>query len=126
MEAVINGSTLRVLLPTNDVVLVHLTGVQCPPIKKGDEDSVQPAFAKEAKHFTESRILQRDVSFLIEGIDKFQNLYGTILIGKNVTFQEELLSKGFSKVVNWNAASSKFVTQFRAAERFIFLFQKYN
>ena len=34
-------------------------------------------FAREAKHFTETRALHRDATLILEGEDKYHNLYAT-------------------------------------------------
>ena len=47
---------------------------------KQDEEGKQVAelFAEEAKFFTESRLLQRDVKIILEGVSN-QNLLGTVI-----------------------------------------------
>lgn len=47
---------------------------------KTDESGQQVAepFAEECKYFTESRLLQRDVQIVLEGVSN-QNLLGTVL-----------------------------------------------
>lgn len=44
---------------------------------EGTEQVAEP-FAEEAKFFTESRLLQRDVKIILEGVSN-QNLLGTVL-----------------------------------------------
>eukprot|EP00640_Fibrocapsa_japonica_P000834 CAMPEP_0113935162 /NCGR_PEP_ID=MMETSP1339-20121228/2371_1 /TAXON_ID=94617 /ORGANISM="Fibrocapsa japonica" /LENGTH=728 /DNA_ID=CAMNT_0000937219 /DNA_START=1 /DNA_END=2187 /DNA_ORIENTATION=- /assembly_acc=CAM_ASM_000762 len=75
-------------------------------------------FALEAKHFSEVRLLNREVDLLLEGLDKYGNFYGTVLhpMG-NVSV--ELLKHGLGRMVDW---SSEFcardrATAMRAAER---------
>jgi len=152
VEQVLNGSSLRVLLPTHEVVIMNMTGIQAPSFKmetvnekeknkKGKEkvaspeeegESVKPKsaqrvevaqpFAKEARYYTEMRLLNREVTVLFEGVDKFNNLFGTIIISEDekskdpVTYQEELLLKGLAKLVEFSAAHSKYLPRFRAAE----------
>ena len=41
-------------------------------------DGEPDAYAEEAKYFTESRLLQREVQVILEGVSN-QNLLGTIL-----------------------------------------------
>ena len=52
---------------------------QCPMFKT-DESGQQVAepYAEECKYFTESRLLQRDVQIVLEGVSN-QNLLGTVL-----------------------------------------------
>jgi len=73
--------------------------------------------AKQAKHFTEQQLLHRDVSLILEGVDKFENLFGTIILENNKCFQEELLSKGFATIAEWNVGNSKFTSNMRKAEQ---------
>nr|KAJ0216967.1 hypothetical protein LSAT_V11C300140960 [Lactuca sativa] len=35
-------------------------------------------FGREAKHFTEIHVLNRDVWIVLEGVDKFSNLIGSV------------------------------------------------
>ncbi|KAL9682194.1 hypothetical protein QQ045_013987 [Rhodiola kirilowii] len=42
-----------------------------------NEVSPEP-FGREAKHFTELRVLNRDVRIVLEGVDKFSNLIGSV------------------------------------------------
>jgi staphylococcal nuclease domain-containing protein 1 len=132
VEYVMNGSSLRVQLPTGEMVVLQLTGVQCPGLKGVEEKSqsdsgkkkieIGQQWSKEARHYTELRILHRDVTVLFEGVDKGESLLGTILISNNensdepVTFQEELLLKGFARVAEWSAPRTKYVNRLRKAE----------
>ncbi|KAG9152437.1 hypothetical protein Leryth_015833 [Lithospermum erythrorhizon] len=43
----------------------------------GNEISPDP-FGREAKHYTEVRVLNRDVRIVLEGVDKFSNLIGSV------------------------------------------------
>ncbi|KAK7494862.1 hypothetical protein BaRGS_00013989, partial [Batillaria attramentaria] len=75
IEHVRDGCTVRAfLLPSFDYVTIMLSGV------KTDDEGKQVAdpFAEECKFFTESRLLQRDVKIILEGVSN-QNLLGTIL-----------------------------------------------
>jgi len=72
---------------------------------------------KEAKYFTELSLLHRDVSLVLEGVDKFENLFGSIVLENNKCFQEELLSKGYATIAEWNVGNSKFSTVMRKAEQ---------
>lgn len=52
---------------------------QCPTFKReADATEVPEPFAAEAKFFTESRLLQRDVQIVLESCHN-QNILGTIL-----------------------------------------------
>lgn len=52
---------------------------QCPMNKQDAEGKQVPEpFMEEAKFFTESRLLQKDVKIILEGVSN-QNLLGTVM-----------------------------------------------
>jgi len=130
VEYVMNGSSMRVLLPTNEMVVVHLTGIQCPSIKieekktgdKVERVEVGSMWSKEARHYTEVRVLHREVTMLFEGTDNNESLFGSILMGTNenseepLIYQEELLQRGLASIAEWNVARSKYTSRLRKAE----------
>ncbi|KAJ0973495.1 hypothetical protein J5N97_021454 [Dioscorea zingiberensis] len=64
------------------------------------------AFAREAKHFTEIRVLHRDVRIVLEGVDKFSNLIGSVYYPDGDTAKDlavELIENGLAKYVEWSA-----------------------
>uniref|UniRef100_A0A8C3L986 Staphylococcal nuclease and tudor domain containing 1 n=1 Tax=Chrysolophus pictus TaxID=9089 RepID=A0A8C3L986_CHRPC len=80
IEHVRDGSVVRaLLLPDYYLVTVMLSGIKCPTFKReADATEVPEPFAAEAKFFTESRLLQRDVQIVLESCHN-QNILGTIL-----------------------------------------------
>jgi len=64
---------------------VQICGVQCPALgRRGAPDSEAEAvppqpFATEAKHFTESSVLNREVRVVLQGVDKHDNLIASVL-----------------------------------------------
>ncbi|MQL77969.1 hypothetical protein Taro_010395 [Colocasia esculenta] len=54
-----------------------LTSAQRLAASASTEISPDP-FGREAKHFTEIRVLNRDVRIVLEGVDKFSNLIGSV------------------------------------------------
>lgn len=123
VEAVLNGSCLRVQLLTDTpasrhaTITVFLAGIQCPAMarrvaapegstEKQPDPQPEP-FAREAKHFTEIKLLHREVRVVLEGTDKYSNLHGTVLFaegGAPVDVAEQLARHGLCKVVDWSAA----------------------
>jgi staphylococcal nuclease domain-containing protein 1 len=82
VEYVRDGSTLRLLLlPSYFYVTIQLAGLKCPVFKREAENEVAEPFAEEAKQFVETRILQRDVQVILEGVANQNSgiLLGTIL-----------------------------------------------
>ncbi|XP_016496518.2 ribonuclease TUDOR 1 [Nicotiana tabacum] len=63
-------------------------------------------YGREAKHFTETRVLNRDVRIVLEGVDKFSNLIGSVYYpdgesAKNLGL--ELVENGYAKYIDWSA-----------------------
>ncbi|XP_071397824.1 staphylococcal nuclease domain-containing protein 1 isoform X1 [Centroberyx affinis] len=118
IEHVRDGSVVRaLLLPDYYLVTVMLSGVKCPTFKREADGSESPeAFAAEAKFFTESRLLQRDVQIILESCPN-QIILGTIL-HPNGNITELLLKEGFARCVDWSmAVYTQGAEKLRAAER---------
>lgn len=115
-----DGATVRgFLLPSMHWVTVFLSGVSCPGFKKAEgnnEPDIAEPFAHEAKYFVESRLLNRDVHVLLEGVDKYNNFYGTIQHPAG-NISEEVLKVGLGKVVDWSAKFAKDAELLYKAER---------
>ncbi|XWS60174.1 hypothetical protein CRYUN_Cryun07bG0012700 [Craigia yunnanensis] len=63
-------------------------------------------FGAEAKYFTELRCLNRDVRIVLEGVDKFSNLIGSVYYPEGETAKDlalELVENGLAKYVEWSA-----------------------
>ncbi|XP_037368669.2 staphylococcal nuclease domain-containing protein 1 [Talpa occidentalis] len=119
IEHVRDGSVVRaLLLPDNYLVTVMLSGIKCPTFRREADGSETPEpFAAEAKFFTESRLLQRDVQIILESCHN-QNILGTIL-HPNGNITELLLKEGFARCVDWSiAVYTRGAEKLRAAERF--------
>ncbi|NXJ21614.1 SND1 protein, partial [Dicrurus megarhynchus] len=138
IEHVRDGSVVRaLLLPDFYLVTVMLSGIKCPTFKReADAPEVPEPFAAEAKFFTESRLLQRDVQIVLESCHN-QNILGTILhpastgvlggpadpgpspVFQNGNITELLLREGFARCVDWSiAVYTRGADKLRAAERF--------
>ncbi|KAM8974619.1 staphylococcal nuclease domain-containing protein 1 isoform 2-T2 [Pelodytes ibericus] len=119
IEHVRDGSVVRaLLLPDYYMVTVMLSGIKCPTFKREVEGTETPEpFAAEAKFFTESRLLQRDVQIVLESSHN-QNILGTIL-HPNGNITELLLKEGFARCVDWSIAIyTQGSEKLRASERF--------
>ena len=105
-----DGATVRgFILPTFHWVTIFLSGVSCPGFKRQDDaegSELAEPFAQEARYFVESRLLNRDVQVLLEGVDKYNNFYGSIMHPAG-NISAELLKVGLGKVVDWSAKFSK-------------------
>ncbi|XP_029104788.1 staphylococcal nuclease domain-containing protein 1 [Scleropages formosus] len=118
IEHVRDGSVVRaLLLPDYYLVTVMLSGIKCPTFKREADGSETPEpFAAEAKFFTESRLLQRDVQIILESCHN-QVILGTIL-HPNGNITELLLREGFARCVDWSmAVYTQGADKLRAAER---------
>ncbi|CAM4565877.1 unnamed protein product [Leuciscus chuanchicus] len=118
IEHVRDGCMVRaLLLPDHYLVTVMLSGVKCPTFKReADGSEIPEPFAAEAKFFTESRLLQRDVQIILESCPN-QVILGTIL-HPNGNITELLLKEGFARCVDWSmAVYTQGAEKLRAAER---------
>jgi len=63
-------------------------------------------FAREAKWFSESRVLNQEVRVVLEGVDKYNNLFGSVVYtdadGKFPSLAEQLATAGLAKCVEWS------------------------
>ncbi|KAH0617270.1 hypothetical protein JD844_029164 [Phrynosoma platyrhinos] len=122
IEHVRDGSVVRaLLLPDYYLVTVMLSGIKCPTFKREADGTETPEpFAAEAKFYTESRLLQRDVQIILESCHN-QNILGTILhpASDNGNITELLLKEGFARCVDWSiAVYTRGAEKLRAAERY--------
>lgn len=120
VEFVRDGSTYRLLLlPSYHLVTVQLSGIKCPGFKReGDQETAEP-FAEEAKQFVESRLLQRDVKVVLEGLSNKTSgiLLGTVL-HPNGNISEYLLKEGLAKCVDWSIGNvTSGIQRYRDAEK---------
>ncbi|AQK52792.1 TUDOR-SN protein 1 [Zea mays] len=63
-------------------------------------------YGREAKHFTETRVLNRDVRIVVEGTDSFSNIIGSVYYPDGETAKDlalELVENGLAKYVEWSA-----------------------
>ncbi|XP_050226106.1 ribonuclease TUDOR 1 [Mercurialis annua] len=82
-----------------------LTSAQRLSVSASVEVAPDP-FAVEAKYFTEQRVLNRDVRIVLEGVDKFSNLIGSIYYSDGEAAKDlslELVENGLAKYVEWSA-----------------------
>lgn len=115
VEHVRDGSTLRVglILPQStptqiqyQVISLVLSGVRSP-------QSSEP-FGEEAKYFTESRLLQRDVQVRLEQMNN-NNFVGTLTFLER-DIAEYLLREGYAKCLDWTIGLTKDPKKLRAVE----------
>jgi len=119
VEAALNGSTLRcTITSSNKFLTATLAGVQCPSMARKASPEAQPQpepFAREAKCFTEQRVLHRAVQLTPLSIDKYGNLLCTVRL-ETLDLSEELLTAGLGRVADWSIALSNSAARLRLAE----------
>ena len=120
VEHVRDGSTLRVGIFTGattgdnvdfQMVTLQLSGVRCP-------QSAEP-LGEEARFFTETRLLQRDVQVRLEQFNQTgtsTSFTGTITFLQR-DIAEYLLKEGYAKVVDWTLALTAEPKKLRSLER---------
>ncbi|KAI8382321.1 hypothetical protein BD560DRAFT_346615 [Blakeslea trispora] len=109
IEQVRDGSTFRVLLILPDglqqIVTLFLSGIKAPACKRdnSDDTSVSEPYGEECKFFVESRLLQRGVKVILEGLAQSsgQNFVGSVQHPAG-NIAELLLAQGFAKCVDWS------------------------
>lgn len=121
VEHVISGSTMKIAVEVEKnsyyVFIVMLSGIKAPG--QGE------AFGGEAKFFTESRLLHRDVKVRIEAVNppsknatanQGPSFNGSVLCNNN-NIAEHLLKEGFAKCMDWSLAQALDSAKLRAAEK---------
>lgn len=111
---------LRVLLMAGGKfyqITLMLSGIQCGSVRRLEDGTEEAApFAREARYFVETRLLNRDVQVSLEGVDKNGNLLGTVLHPAG-NMSIELVKVGLARVVDWSAQVCPHAAQLRSAER---------
>src|SRR5438105_4168300 len=102
---------------------INISGIKAPIVRKDGTD-VEPLvepYGEEAKFFVESRLLQRSVKVILEGLSNNNQTFVATIIHPAGNIAEALVSVGLAKVVDWSIA---FVTdgptKLRAAEKFVY------
>jgi micrococcal nuclease len=86
--AVIDGNTLQVSSNDDESYLIILLGIDCPELMQD--------FGKDAKSFTESRLLHEQVVVHIYGKDRYKNYIGVALTMDSTDVRVTLLEEGLA------------------------------
>jgi staphylococcal nuclease domain-containing protein 1 len=90
-----------------------LAGILCPRMnsKAAEGEASQPEpFAQQARHFTELRMLNREMQIVMQSVDRGGNVLGTALHPKG-NIAVELVRSGLAKVAERSlAVVTKYVT----------------
>ena len=118
-EYVRDGASLRVLLLESMTYLsFSLAGILCPRINASKQtsaaDTEAPAtatsaskpepFALQARHFTELRLLNREVQIVMQTLDRTGNVLGSVLHPKG-NIAVEMVKNGLAKVADRSLAA---------------------
>ncbi|KAJ3026287.1 UNVERIFIED_CONTAM: hypothetical protein HDU68_005917 [Siphonaria sp. JEL0065] len=110
VDQVRDANTIRlvVVLPngSHQYININLTGIKAPVYRANVpnvEDLIEP-FSQEAKYFVESRLLQRDVSVVLEGVNNNGVFIASLIHKIGGSIAEALLVEGYASVVSWQVA----------------------
>lgn len=120
VEVVRNGGALQVYLELEEghkylSANVMVSGIRCPDKNKATETK----FSEEAKYFTESRLLNREVKVHIEKIttERSQTAFlASVFLGQN-NLAEALLRQGMARCFDASITLTKAPEKLRAAEK---------
>jgi len=134
VDFVLNGSAMKILFPVPNkpgkyyYLTACLSGVQCPGFRRAEGKSAEEGaapppliampFAWNAKYYTESVLLHRDVLVTFEGADKVNNLYADVKLPNSAAnIAEDLLRMGLAKTMGWSMEFTSNASLFRSAEK---------
>ncbi|VDO03052.1 unnamed protein product [Rodentolepis nana] len=108
VEYVRDGSSMQIMLfPINGdpegayyCILLLLSGIKTPGSKGSAGDRINEPFATESQFFVESRLLQREVTVILESVMN-NNFVGSVL-HPNGNIALCLLEEGLAKCLEWN------------------------
>merc|ERR1719291_439783 len=109
---------MRVMTANFEQVTVILSSIRCQSIRRLEDGSeVAEPFSREARFYVETRLLNRDVTVKLEGIDeKSGTAFGTVLhTAGNMSLQ--LVQNGYARVVDYSATLTDNASELRTAER---------
>jgi len=117
IEHIRDACTIRAfLLPSFHHVTIMMSGIKSPMFKMTDGEQAADEFAEEARYFSETRLLQRDIQIVLEGVSN-QFILGSV-IHPNGNIQELLLKEGYARCVDWSiGVVTQGIEKLRAAEK---------
>ncbi|CAG8525062.1 10315_t:CDS:10 [Gigaspora margarita] len=109
IEQVRDGSSLRVLFippaPAPQQYLnINISGIKAPIVRKDIpevENLIEP-YGEEAKYFVESRLLQRNVKVILEGLSGNSQAFSATILHPAGNIAESLVAVGLAKVADWS------------------------
>ncbi|CAJ0581780.1 unnamed protein product, partial [Mesorhabditis spiculigera] len=123
VEFIASGSRLRIYVPKETCLITFLLGgINCPKgARPGGAASEGEPYAAEAAQFTRSLIMQHEVEFDVEGIDKMGNFIGYLYVkpqegGRPQNLSELLVEQGLASVHHFSAEKSGHYNSLVSAE----------
>ena len=115
-EYLASASRFRLFIPRDNMkCVVVLSGVRTPRIA-GKSGTTGEFMGQEALNFANKRLLQRDVEFEVESLDKTGAFVGTMYDSKTKeSFAKVLLEEGFAHLHEYSAEQSGRYTQYSEA-----------
>jgi staphylococcal nuclease domain-containing protein 1 len=115
VDAVVGGGSLRVYIPKEHFQIpFKIAGVTAPQGAVSPGDVADP-LAAEAKEFTMTHLMQREVDIQVDTVDRAGNFIGNVsLVGAAKTFAVTLVEAGLAVVSN--ADRLTYIHQLRDAE----------
>merc|ERR1719208_597796 len=93
VEHVFSGSRLKIAVPShNKIIILVLVGLQADRYTEESE-----GYVKEAYTMVRSVLLQRNIKFSVEAVDRGGNFIGHVWLGNKQNLGEELLRRGLAK-----------------------------
>jgi staphylococcal nuclease domain-containing protein 1 len=119
VEYIMAADRMRILLgPPYHLITFNLSGIKAPGFRRAEDGSeTSEPHAREAKFLVERTVLNRDVKVRLEGVDKFNNFFGSLRLSSGENLAETLLSQGMAKCVEWSMKFASDGDKLRAAER---------
>lgn len=128
IEHVRDAGTFRVRVGKGKLLKANLTAVRVPRVRKQDDDgktksdieAIEAKIAEPAKHFAQLKLLNREFLAHFEGTHNGNFSISVVTNSskkKQRIFQEELLTKGYAMVMDWEIPRTKFASALRKAEQ---------
>jgi staphylococcal nuclease domain-containing protein 1 len=104
---------------------INISGIKAPMVRKDVpdvEDLIEP-FGEEAKYYVESRLLQRNVKVILEGLSGNNQAFNASISHPNGNIAEFLLLAGLAKVADRSVTIvTGGPTKLRDAEKYVHYF----
>ncbi|KAJ3394017.1 hypothetical protein HDU84_000516 [Entophlyctis sp. JEL0112] len=123
VDQVRDANTIRIAVvfpeSLHQYININLTGIKAPVYRSNVpnvEDLIEP-YSQEAKYFVESRLLQREVTAYLEGVNSNGVFVASLVHKVGGSIAEALVAEGYASVVSWQTSLlTNGVDKLKAAE----------